>query len=133
MSHFQVQRLNWTKEHLPELSKVLQGLAPELGGTYGTTRTVENAYRQKQFMQSFIEFPDMAPIGLVLTSEPTDGLALCFDNEQAHGDTSIHKRMSEVVAVITAAFGEYRGKLAAEQLLKASSSSNIHVNVSVGY
>jgi hypothetical protein len=133
MSHFQVQRLNWKKEDLPQLSKVLQSLASQLGGTHGTSRTVENQYEQKQFMQSFIEFPDMAPIGLVLTSEPVDGLALCFDNEQAHGDTSVRGRMSEMVAIITSAFGEYRGKLAAEQLLKASSSSNVHINVSVKY
>lgn len=66
MSHFSVCRLRWTKEHITELSAVLQSLAPSLEGTFATHKYVTNRYNVTQFMESCIEFNDMAPLVLFL-------------------------------------------------------------------
>lgn len=129
MSHFSVCRLNWTKEHITGLSNVLQSLAPSLEGTYNTHKSVTNRYSVTQFMESCIEFKDMAPIGIVLTGD--EYLALCYDDEQNHAESiKYQNKVQTAIQAITQAFGEYRGKLEIERL-KSSLPTSTHINVRV--
>lgn len=129
MSHFSVCRLNWTKEHITGLSDVLQSLAPSLEGTYNTHKFVTNRFNITQFMESCIEFNDMAPIGIVLTGD--EYLALCYDNEQDHSESlEYQKKVQTAIQAITQAFGQYRGELEVEQL-KSSLPTSTHISVKV--
>lgn len=129
MSHFSVCRLRWTKEHITELSAVLQSLAPSLEGTFATHKYVTNRYNVTQFMESCIEFNDMAPIGIVLTGD--EYLALCYDNEQDHSESlEYQKKVQAAIQAITQAFGQYRGELEVERLKSSlPTSTNISVKV----
>jgi len=129
MSHFSVVRLSWNKEHLGELSNILQSLALSVKGTYASNKVVTNRYNVSQYMLSCIEFKSMAPIGLVLTSE--DSLALCYDMEQNHSESESHQeKLHQAISAITNAFGEYRGKLELEKI-KANLPQGTNVNVKV--
>jgi hypothetical protein len=129
MSHFSVCRLKWTKEHITGLSNVLQSLAPSLEGTYSTHKTVTNHYSITQFMESCIEFENMAPIGIVLTGD--ECLALCYDHEQDHSESfEYQKKVQEAIRAITQAFGQYRGELELERL-KSSLPTSTHISVKV--